>query len=75
MNRSLFFPLLPAILGYAIFGTMISTFIVGVGLKLLGGVSGFDVSLSETLAFGALISATDPVSTLAVFQAKRGERE
>ncbi|GMH67176.1 hypothetical protein TrLO_g1868 [Triparma laevis f. longispina] len=71
MNRSLFFPLLPAILGYAIFGTMISTFVVGVGLKLLGGVSGFDVSLSETLAFGALISATDPVSTLAVFQAKR----
>ncbi|GMI07277.1 hypothetical protein TrVE_jg10657 [Triparma verrucosa] len=71
MNRQLFFPLLPAILGYAVLGTIISTFIVGVGLSALGKVSGFNPSLAETLAFGALISATDPVSTLAVFQAKR----
>jgi sodium/hydrogen exchanger 8 len=31
----------------------------------------FNPSLSELMAFGALISSTDPVSTLAVFQSKR----
>jgi NhaP-type Na+/H+ or K+/H+ antiporter len=41
----------------------------------LGGLVGLDASfqptLAELLTFGALISATDPVSTLAVFQAKK----
>ena len=32
---------------------------------------GFEASYLELLAFGALISATDPVSTLAVFDAKK----
>ena len=31
----------------------------------------FNISFSELTAFGALISATDPVSTLAVFQQKK----
>lgn len=31
----------------------------------------FDISFSELTALGALISATDPVSTLAVFQQKK----
>eukprot|EP00957_Ditylum_brightwellii_P136882 10438634-Ditylum_brightwellii.AAC.1 len=36
-----------------------------------GLVGGFDPSFAELLTFGGLISATDPVSTLAIFQAKR----
>jgi NhaP-type Na+/H+ or K+/H+ antiporter len=36
-----------------------------------GLAGGFQPTLTELLTFGALISATDPVSTLAVFQAKR----
>ena len=74
MNRSLFYPLLPAISMYAILGTAISSAVIGVGLyKVTQAVdcSGFQPTMSETLAFGALISATDPVSTLAVFQSKR----
>lgn len=58
----------------ALFGTLLSTFIVGVGLWGLGD-SNFaadypvDLSLSEALAFAALISAVDPVATLATFDA------
>lgn len=38
----------------------------------LGWISNdFNPSLSELMAFGALISSTDPVSTLAVFQKKK----
>ena len=35
------------------------------------GRESFHPTFTELLTFGALISATDPVSTLAVFQAKR----
>ena len=63
MNRSLFYPLLPAISFYAILGTAISSAVIGLGLyKVTQAVncSVFQPTLSETLAFGALISATDP---------------
>ena len=40
-------------------------------MKLMNLTGGFQPSFSELLTFGALISATDPVSTLAVFQAKK----
>lgn len=74
MNRTLFYPLLPAISMYAILGTAVSAAVIGVGLHTITErieCEGFKPTLSETLAFGALISATDPVSTLAVFQSKR----
>jgi len=51
-------------------GTLISTLFVGLvlfGLSQAGALKPFDLELSECLTFGALISATDPVSTLAVF--------
>jgi sodium/hydrogen exchanger 8 len=67
INRDLFFPLLPAVSFYAILGTTISTVIIGL---LLWACSDM-YSLAEVLTFGALISATDPVSTLATFQSKR----
>ncbi|KAJ9454839.1 Sodium/hydrogen exchanger 1 [Diplonema papillatum] len=57
------------ILLLAIFGTIISTVIVGLILYLgFGLVSDRDFSLWESFAFGSLISAVDPVATLAVLQ-------
>eukprot|EP00980_Cylindrotheca_fusiformis_P029333 scaffold23297_cov132-Cylindrotheca_fusiformis.AAC.11 len=60
---------------FATVGTTINALCVGFLLFLvhkLGLIADdFDPSLSELMAFGALISSTDPVSTLAVFQAKR----
>ena len=55
------------ILLLAIVGTMVSTVIVGVLLYVgFGPVFGGQISLWESLAFGSLISAVDPVATLAV---------
>ena len=68
INRTLFFPLLPAISAYAIIGTSVSALFVGFSLWLIPSIP---YSLAELLAFGALISATDPVSTLATFQSKK----
>jgi NhaP-type Na+/H+ or K+/H+ antiporter len=63
------------ILLFATIGTTINAVCVGLMLFLvlkLGLISDdFNPSLSELMAFGALISSTDPVSTLAVFQTKR----
>ena len=59
---------------YACLGTAISTFAVALFLELaveLGLTGSFKPTVGELLTFGALISATDPVSTLAVFQQKR----
>lgn len=54
---------LPLIIALAVFGTLISTLIVG------GIVSPvLDVPLAGALAFGALISATDPVAVIAFFR-------
>jgi sodium/hydrogen exchanger 8 len=60
------------IMAFAVVGTLVSTLLVGFFLYAvsLAGV-GFGADLAECLTFGALISATDPVSTLAVFQALR----
>ena len=49
------------ILMLAIFGTLISTVVVGTLLSFGGGISFW-----ESYAFGALISAVDPVATLTV---------
>ncbi|KAI2510164.1 potassium:proton antiporter [Fragilaria crotonensis] len=59
---------------FACIGTLVSTIVVALILKAavhfeLTGT--FYPTLSELFTFGALISATDPVSTLAVFQSKR----
>lgn len=53
---------------FALVGTLISTMMVGLILYQLGqGGIVTRMSLEEALAFGALISAIDPVSTLAQF--------
>jgi solute carrier family 9 (sodium/hydrogen exchanger), member 8 len=59
---------------FAVLGTIISTLAIAAILYLVtttfGIVTSFQPTLSELLTFGALISTTDPVTTLAVFQIK-----
>merc|ERR1719291_902099 len=57
---------------YAFLGTFMSTFVVG-GLVYYAGTIGwcYPLGLLPSLVFGSLISATDPVTVLAVFQALR----
>merc|ERR1712131_180891 len=70
LHKGNFFQYLGSIIIFAVFGTMISTLLVGLGLYLLGagGVT-MELRLTDALAFGALISAVDPVATLAIFSA------
>jgi len=55
---------------FAFVGTFLSTFVVG-GLTWYAGQLGlcYPMGLLASLTFGSLISATDPVTVLAVFQA------
>ena len=74
LRRELFFRHIAPICLFACIGTLVSTIVVALILKAavhfeLTGT--FYPTLSELFTFGALISATDPVSTLAVFQSKR----
>ena len=69
MKASWFFNNVWKILAFAFIGTFVSSFVVGGFLKLFGmaGAS-LNLSFAECLSFGALISATDPVTTLAVLE-------
>lgn len=70
LHKGNFFQNIGSILLFAILGTVISAVIVGGGLYLLGQaglVYKFDIV--ESFAFGSLISAVDPVATLAIFKA------
>ena len=69
LKRRYFFRNLGAICMYAFVGTSISCVVVGVMTytfnKMTGVTSTFD--FTECLLFGAMISATDPVTVLAIF--------
>ena len=70
MNVAAFFNNLRPTLFFAFAGTLVSTFVVaGVvfGAGQLGAI--YPLSPLAALAFGSLISATDPVAVLATFQA------
>eukprot|EP00794_Sanderia_malayensis_P018860 gene18860-20760_t len=70
LHKGNFFANIGSILVFAIFGTVISAITVGGGVYLLGraGVA-FQLSMVESFAFGSMISAVDPVATLAIFHA------
>lgn len=67
-----FFANIWRILAHAFVGTFISTVIVAVMTFYLPSLTGLDESkrltMPECLTFGSLISATDPVTTLAIFK-------
>ena len=74
LKREVFFRHIVPISLFACVGTAISTVVVTFLLELVksfGLLGEFKPRFTELLTFGALISATDPVSTLAVFQAKK----
>ncbi|KAF0762345.1 hypothetical protein AaE_003316 [Aphanomyces astaci] len=64
MKRRFFFDNITAIVTYAVAGTTISSFVVGVIVYIAGyaGAS-LKMTLAESLSFGALISATVPTPT------------
>ena len=64
-----FFGNIGPIMLFALFGTTISTFLIGGLIFQLGesGISDVRMGLAESLTYGAVISAVDPVATLAVF--------
>eukprot|EP00198_Chlamydomonas_reinhardtii_P005653 XP_001694989.1 predicted protein [Chlamydomonas reinhardtii] len=58
-----------SVCSFAFLGTTISTFVVGLIMWGFGRQGWcYQMTLLENLTFGALISATDPVTVLAVFQ-------
>ena len=72
LRKKDFFSNLPPICLTAYIGTTISTCIVGLGTYYCGSKGYFQfgsMSWAESMTFGALISAVDPVATLAVFGA------
>ena len=69
MRKKQFFDNLGSILTFALFGTIISTFVIASIMWLIVQCIGsLDVHFLDTLYFGAIVSATDPVTILAVFQ-------
>ncbi|XP_028272394.1 sodium/hydrogen exchanger 6a [Parambassis ranga] len=73
LKRSHFFRNMGSILAYAFLGTVISCFVIGllmygcVTLMKQVGQLGGDFFFTDCLFFGAIVSATDPVTVLAIF--------
>lgn len=70
LKRKFFFRNFGAIMTYAFFGTTISCFIVAIVMRTLAWFMPktlAEFSFSDFLYFGAIISATDPVTVLAIF--------
>ncbi|ESO98871.1 hypothetical protein LOTGIDRAFT_81744, partial [Lottia gigantea] len=67
MKRRHFFKNLGAIMSFAFIGTTISCFAFGGVMFGLTRLMDIDFSLNNCFFFGAIISATDPVTILAIF--------
>ncbi|KAK3605348.1 hypothetical protein CHS0354_033839 [Potamilus streckersoni] len=69
-NRT-FFENIGSILMYAVVGTVLACFLIGLslfGLYKAGAMEEIDCSFAQIMVFSALIVAVDPVAVLAVFQ-------
>jgi sodium/hydrogen exchanger 8 len=76
LQTHIFVDNLGAILAFAVLGTVISTWITSMGMWMAAHTGIFGLEMSDRLAitchlFGALISATDPVATMALFSSTR----
>ncbi|CAH1778714.1 unnamed protein product [Owenia fusiformis] len=70
LHKGNFFQNIGSILVFAIFGTIISAVVIAGGVYLLGTADvAYRLNLVESFAFGSLISAVDPVATLAILNA------
>lgn len=70
LHKGNFFQNIGSILVFAIVGTTISALVIGTGIYILGLADvAYRLSFIESFAFGSLISAVDPVATVAIFHA------
>lgn len=70
LHKGNFFQNIGSILVFAIVGTTVSAFVIGFGIYFLGLAEVvYKLSFLESFAFGSLISAVDPVATVAIFHA------
>ncbi|KAJ3336216.1 monovalent cation:H+ antiporter, CPA1 (nhx1), partial [Kappamyces sp. JEL0680] len=69
MHRQNFFKNIGSILVFALFGTFISTVVIGLLLHLLVavGLHGLQLSLLDCIIVGSILSSTDPVTILSLF--------
>ncbi|KAG0331659.1 monovalent cation:H+ antiporter, CPA1 (nhx1) [Podila humilis] len=69
MKQARFFRNLGTILTFAFVGTFISALVVGVLVYLLSltGLESLQLSFLDSMIFGSVLSATDPVTILAIF--------
>lgn len=68
LHKGNFFQNIGSILVFAIVGTTISALVIGAGIYILGVADvAYRLNFSESFAFGSLISAVDPVATVAIF--------
>jgi len=70
LHKGNFFANFGSILVFALVGTLISALVIGGGVYILGQADLiYALTPVQSFAFGSLISAVDPVATLAIFQA------
>jgi sodium/hydrogen exchanger 8 len=70
LHKGNFFKNIGSIVIFAVLGTAISAIIVGGGLFSLSKIGVvYELNFIQSFTFGALISAVDPVATLAIFHA------
>lgn len=70
LHKGNFFQNIGSILAFAILGTGISALVIGAGIYFLGLAEVvYRLNFIESFAFGSLISAVDPVATVAIFHA------
>ena len=70
VNKGRFFENAIPILSFAIFGTVITSLIMSLGIYSLGMAGWiYRLDLVESVVYGSLLAAIDPVITLAIFQA------
>ncbi|KAF9973035.1 monovalent cation:H+ antiporter, CPA1 (nhx1), partial [Modicella reniformis] len=69
MKQARFFRNLGSILTFAFVGTFISALVVGIMVYLLSltGLESLQLSFLDSMIFGSVLSATDPVTILAIF--------
>ncbi|TPX32681.1 hypothetical protein SmJEL517_g04184 [Synchytrium microbalum] len=70
MKKKSFFRYIGSIMTFALLGTFISTVIIGtlVYFLVLAGMHRLKMTMMDCLVFGAILSSTDPVAVLSLFQ-------
>uniref|UniRef100_UPI00358FB626 sodium/hydrogen exchanger 8-like n=1 Tax=Myxine glutinosa TaxID=7769 RepID=UPI00358FB626 len=70
LHKGNFFQNIGSITVFAVFGTAISAAVFGGGIYMLGQADVvYKLTVTDSFAFGSLISAVDPVATIAIFNA------